>query len=107
MVLHAQDPFSVQRMKSHGVRRPRHSLEGGLAFKMEFCNLRHKLLACTELGTRLLSCLWMRERGQDTGLGEGRGHWRSVGRQKNQSGDPPGGKQELQGVIVFIQTMLY
>lgn len=71
------------------------------------CNLRHKLLACTELGTRLPSCMWMRERGQDTGLGEGRGHWTgSVRRQKNQAGDRPRGKQELWDVIVFIQMML-
>lgn len=44
--------LQVQRLKAHGARGPRHSLEEGLAFKMDLlCILSLKLLAGAELGS--------------------------------------------------------
>jgi len=69
--------------------------------------LSHKLLACTELGTGLLSCLRMWERGYGTGPGKGMGCWTGrVGRQKNEVGDLRGVRRELWDVVMFTPMML-
>lgn len=82
--------FSIEKSLYHAHRI---SLEfrGATGQELQDTALRR---AWTETGTRLLSLLWMWERGWDTYLGEGMGWWTgSMRRQKNYVRDLPGGRE--------------